>query len=116
MVELIYQTQKKFDKLSFLYLITGDLSKLSKMETIAERRGDISSVILNTIYSNSAEKRGAIFEQAGSLSLAYAVAKANNDDTTAARILEAADINEEDIVLPEASFEGGYAMQITSCH
>ncbi|SCU92702.1 LANO_0E01816g1_1 [Lachancea nothofagi CBS 11611] len=100
LVELVYQTQKNFDKLSFLYLISGDLSKLSKMESIAEHRGDISSLILNTIYNNSAEKRGKIFAQGGSLPLAYAIAKSNNQESRAAEILDEAGINEEDVSLP----------------
>lgn len=101
MVELVYQTQKLFDKLSFLYLITGDLSKLSRMESIAERRGDISSLILNTFYSDSAEKRGSVFAQSGALPLAYAIAKANNDDDAVAQILEKAGVDEGDVKLPK---------------
>ena len=35
-VEMCYQRTKNFDKLSFLYLITGNLEKLRKMVKIAE--------------------------------------------------------------------------------
>ncbi|SCU81322.1 LAME_0B06524g1_1 [Lachancea meyersii CBS 8951] len=101
LAEAVYQNQKQFDKLSFLYLISGDLTKLAKMESIAEQRGDISSVILNTIYNKSNEKRGEIFAQGGSLPLAYAIAKANNQDSNAAKILEAAGVSENDVTLPE---------------
>lgn len=100
-VELVYQTQKQFDKLSFLYLITGDSSKLAKMESIAERRGDISGLILNTIYSNRMEKRTDVFAKAGSLPLAYAIAKANGQSNAAASLLEEAGIDEQDVVLPD---------------
>lgn len=33
-VEMAYQRTKNFDKLSFLYLITGNLEKLAKMTKI----------------------------------------------------------------------------------
>ena len=35
-VEMCYQRTKNFDKLSFLYLITGNLEKLRKMMKIGE--------------------------------------------------------------------------------
>ena len=35
-VEMAYQRTKNFDKLSFLYLITGNLEKLKKMMKIGE--------------------------------------------------------------------------------
>ncbi|KAH3902677.1 probable Coatomer subunit alpha [Saccharomycodes ludwigii] len=97
--ELVYQNNKEFDKLSFLYLATGDKSKLAKMESIAENRGDASSVILNTIYSNNVTKRSEVFHRFGSLPLAYAVAKSNGID--ASSILEEASIDESKIVLPD---------------
>jgi coatomer protein complex subunit alpha (xenin) len=100
-VELVYQTQHQFDKLSFLYLITGDFSKLSKMELIAEQRGNIGSLIQNTYYNNSTLKRATVFAQAGSLPLAYATAKANGHEELAAQILEQSGLDEDDIELPE---------------
>jgi hypothetical protein len=36
-------TFKGFDKLSFLYLSTGDEEKLARMAKIAEHRGDFTS-------------------------------------------------------------------------
>lgn len=41
-VEMCYQRTKNFDKLSFLYLVTGNLEKLRKMTKIAEIRKDSS--------------------------------------------------------------------------
>ena len=35
-VEMAYQRTKNFDKLSFLYLITGNLEKLGKMTKIGK--------------------------------------------------------------------------------
>jgi coatomer protein complex subunit alpha (xenin) len=99
-VELVYQTQHSFDKLSFLYLISGDFGKLNKMQAIAEQRGDIGSFIQNTIYNNSTEKRAELFAQAGNFSLAYAIAKTNGHHDLAASILEQAGVAEEDVDLP----------------
>lgn len=101
LVEMIYQTQKAFDKLSFLYLLTGDHVKLSKMETISQNRGDISSLISNTFYSNSTSVRADVFAKAGSLSLAYAIAKTKGDERAAAAYLEQAEYDEADVVLPD---------------
>merc|ERR1712176_1232978 len=42
-VEIAYQRTKNFEKLSFLYLITGNMEKLRKMQKIAENRGDTNS-------------------------------------------------------------------------
>lgn len=42
-VEMCYQRTKSFDKLSFLYLITGNLDKLRKMTKIAEIRKERSA-------------------------------------------------------------------------
>ena len=41
-VEMCYQRTKNFEKLAFLYLITGNLDKLRKMTKIAEIRKDVS--------------------------------------------------------------------------
>ena len=38
-VEMCYQRTKNFDRLSFLYLITGNLEKLRKMMKIGECQG-----------------------------------------------------------------------------
>lgn len=108
LVEMIYQTQKAFDKLSFLYLITGDHSKLSKMQAISENRGDFASLIANTFYSDSAALRANVFSQLGSLPLAYAISKAKGDESAAAGFLEQADISEEDVVLPESINSTGF--------
>ena len=40
-VEYSYQRTKNFERLSFLYLITGNMDKLSKMLRIAEIKNDV---------------------------------------------------------------------------
>lgn len=114
LVEMICQIQKSFDKLSFLYLITGDHVKLSKMQEIAQNRGDYASLIANTFYSNSTLLRAKVFSQIGSLPLAYAVAKTNGDDAAAAGFLDQAGISESDVVLPDNISSTGFSKAPTT--
>ncbi|ODV93821.1 hypothetical protein PACTADRAFT_86873 [Pachysolen tannophilus NRRL Y-2460] len=100
-VELVYQQQRLFDKLSFLYLITGNIEKLTKMQEIAEHRGDLSSVVQNSIYLNDIEKRIEVFVQAGMFPFAYMTAKTNGLDELAEKILVNSSVSASDIKLPE---------------
>ena len=56
-VELAYQKQRAFDKLSFLYLITGDAQKLNRMAKIAEHRNDYTSRFQNSLYIGDVQSR-----------------------------------------------------------
>ena len=62
-VEMAYQKLRQFDKLSFLYLSTGDQEKLSRMAKIGEHRGDITSQFQNSIYLADVESRIQIFKE-----------------------------------------------------
>jgi coatomer subunit alpha len=62
-VEMTYQKQRLFDKLSFLYLSTGDQEKLSRMAKIAEHRGDFTSRFQNAIYRGDVEDRIQMFKE-----------------------------------------------------
>ena len=86
-VELAYQRLHQMDKLSLFYLVTGNLDKLSKMEQIAEARGDLSSLLQNSIYLGSVEKRIQVLLHAGLSPLAYALAKNNGLDDIAQQII-----------------------------
>ena len=61
-VEMCYQRTKNFDKLSFLYLITGNLEKLRKMMKIAEIRKDHSGHFQNALYLGDVSERVKILE------------------------------------------------------
>jgi len=54
---MCYQRTKNFDKLSFLYLITGNLEKLRKMMKIAEIRKDSSAQFQTALYLGDAAER-----------------------------------------------------------
>lgn len=73
-VEMAYQRTKSFDRLSFLYLITGNLDKLRKMMKIAEIRKDISGQYQNALYLGDVNERVKILKNCGQTSLAYLTA------------------------------------------
>lgn len=54
---MCYQRTKNFDKLSFLYLITGNLDKLRKMMKIAEIRKDISGQYQGALFLGNVLER-----------------------------------------------------------
>uniref|UniRef100_A0A7I4FAI8 Coatomer subunit alpha n=1 Tax=Physcomitrium patens TaxID=3218 RepID=A0A7I4FAI8_PHYPA len=74
-VEYAYQKTKNFERLSFLYLITGNVEKLAKMLKIAEMRGDVMGRFHNALYLGDVQERVAILEECNHLPLAYATAK-----------------------------------------
>ncbi|PKU26747.1 hypothetical protein llap_22949 [Limosa lapponica baueri] len=64
-VEMCYQRTKNFDRLSFLYLITGNLEKLRKMMKIAEIRKDMSGHYQNALYLGDVAERVRILKNCG---------------------------------------------------
>ncbi|XP_022914728.1 coatomer subunit alpha [Onthophagus taurus] len=73
-VEMCYQRTKSFDKLSFLYLITGNLDKLRKMTKIAEIRKEKSAQYHGTLLLGDVEERVRLLKQTNLNSLAYLTA------------------------------------------
>lgn len=59
---MAYQRTKNFDKLSFLYLITGNLEKLRKMMKIAEIRKDTSGQFQNALFLGDVNERVKIMK------------------------------------------------------
>jgi len=117
-VEMCYQKLKQFDKLSFLYLATGDQAKLTRMAKIAEHRGDFTARFQNALFLGDVEDRIQMFKEidlcryTNSLlsaaqanvptdPLAYMTAKANGLDEECQSILEATGYTEESIKLPD---------------
>jgi len=88
MVELAYQKTKNFDKLSFLYLITGNLEKLEKMMKIAEVRKDTSGQYQIALFLGDVAERVRILEKCGQTSLAYLTAAVHGLEEDAERIKE----------------------------
>lgn len=87
-VEMCYQRTKNFDKLSFLYLITGNLEKLRKMMKIAEVRKDVNGQFQTALLLGDVNERVKILEQCGQKSLAYMTAKTHNLEDETERLEE----------------------------
>jgi coatomer subunit alpha len=87
-VEMCYQRTKNFDKLSFLYLITGNLEKLKKMMKIAEVRKDVNGQFQTALFLGDVNERVKILENCGQKSLAYLTAKTHGLTEDAERIEE----------------------------
>lgn len=71
---MAYQRTKNFDKLQFLYLITGNVEKLRKMMKIAEIRKDLSGQYQVALYLGDVVERVKILKSCGQTSLAYLTA------------------------------------------
>ncbi|KAI1880385.1 hypothetical protein JX265_002006 [Neoarthrinium moseri] len=100
-VEMAYQKLKQFEKLSFLYLSTGDHSKLARMAKIAEHRGDFTARFQNALYLGEVEDRIQMFKEIDLYPLAYMTAKAHGLEEECQSILEVTGITEEQLTLPE---------------
>ena len=64
-MEIAYQKNRNYEKLSFLYLVTGNLPKLEKMMGIAQKRGDIMSRFQNALFLGDIEERVRLLAEAG---------------------------------------------------
>lgn len=74
MVEYCYQQTKNYDKLSFLYLITGNLAKLRRMMKINEIRKDYEGWYANALYLGDVPERIRVLKACGKTSLALLTA------------------------------------------
>ncbi|KAF1829734.1 Coatomer, alpha subunit [Decorospora gaudefroyi] len=115
-VEMTYQKLRNFDKLSFLYLTTGDQDKLKRMAKIAEHRGDMTARFQNALYLGDVQNRIEMFQELDLYPLAYATAKAQGLDEQAQSILEAAGVSEEQIKLPSIGSPLAPAKPIVPTH
>lgn len=96
-VEMSYQRTKDFDRLSFLYLISGDTEKLRKMLKISQMRNDIMGRYHNALLLGDAAERVSVLEASGNLPLAYMCAKLHGLVEDAERILIAIETNKGDV-------------------
>jgi len=99
-VEMTYQKLRSFDKLSFLYLATGDQEKLHRMAKIAEHRGDMTARFQNALYLGDVENRIEMFKEIDLYPLAFMTAKTHGLEEECQSILEASGLTEEQITLP----------------
>ncbi|KAJ2276488.1 hypothetical protein IW137_000194 [Coemansia sp. RSA 1287] len=105
MVELAYQRTKAYDKLSFLYSITGNTEKLVKMQKIAIMRNDLQSRLQNSLFIGDVEDRVRVLQESGQHALAYLTAKSHGLVEEAESIRAGAGVEEADIT--SADVAGG---------
>lgn len=74
-VEKSYQRTNSYEKLSFLYLINGDIQNLEMMQKIAGMRKDVMSIFQNALFLGDVEERIEVLQKVGHLQLAYITAK-----------------------------------------
>ncbi|XP_021738685.1 coatomer subunit alpha-1-like [Chenopodium quinoa] len=98
-VEYAYQRTKNFERLSFLYLMTGNVEKLNKMLKIAEVKNDVMGQFHNALYLGDVEERVKILENAGHLPLAYITASVHGLHDVAERL--ATELGDDVPSLPE---------------
>ena len=103
-VEFAYQKTKNFERLSFLYLITGNEEKLKKMLKIAEMRSDVMGQFHNALYVGDIRERCKILESSGHYPLAYLTAKTHGMTEDADR-LEAM-LTESGVAVPAVDGSG----------
>lgn len=96
-VEDVYQKQHDFDKLAFTYLVTGNISRLQKMEQIADHRNDAAARFQTSIFLNSVESRIKLLRDAGMHPLAYSLAKSNGLQEVADSILQECEVDESQV-------------------
>ena len=85
-VEMCYQRNKNFEKLAFLYLITGNLEKLRKMMKIAQVRKDVSAQYKSALLLGDVQERIEILRESGNEALAFLTAKTHGYDSLADEI------------------------------
>ena len=88
-----YQRTKDFDRLSFLYLLTGDTEKLRKMLKISNMRQDIMGRYHNALLLGDAAERVAVLVESGNLPLAYISAVMHGLEEEAEKIQIAIETN-----------------------
>eukprot|EP01071_Lankesteria_metandrocarpae_P006581 Lankesteria_metandrocarpae@DN4409_c0_g1_i1.p1 len=90
-VETVLQRIKDFDKLSFLYCITGNHEKLRKMLKISEMRKDQMSRFHNALLVGDAPERVKVLADVGQLPLATATAAVHHLDDLSKHLQDSAD-------------------------
>jgi coatomer protein complex subunit alpha (xenin) len=111
---MCYQRTKSFDKLSFLYLITGNLEKLKKMNKIAEIRKDVSAQYHGALVLGDVKERFTILKNCNQKSLAYLTAATHGLDEEAQELASQIEAEGKDlpVVNPDAKlFKGPMPIQ-----
>jgi len=77
-VEMAYQRTNNYDRLSFLYLITGNIEKLKMMLKVAEKNKNAMGRFHTSLYLGDVQERVKLLQEVGQTSLAYVTAQTHN--------------------------------------
>uniref|UniRef100_A0A915NNF0 Coatomer subunit alpha n=1 Tax=Meloidogyne floridensis TaxID=298350 RepID=A0A915NNF0_9BILA len=97
-VEMAYQRTKDFERLAFLYLITGNVEKLQKMQKIAQIRKDVHGQFQCALMLGDAEERT---KELGQISLAYLSATTHGLTEEASQLT--LELENKNIPVPDAN-------------
>jgi coatomer protein complex subunit alpha (xenin) len=98
-VEYSYQRTKNFDKLAFLYFITGNVEKLQRMLKVAQMRKDYHGNFSIALYLGDVEERTRLLKDAGQTSLAYLTAATHGLNDQAEKLRT--QLEEANLPIPE---------------
>lgn len=101
LTETCLRRQGDLEKLSFLYLLCGSKSKSKELESYAYAKNDPRCLFQYSIYYDSPMTRINSLNMLGCYGLSYLVAKVNGDCDRMKKILQSANIKEDDIVWPD---------------
>ena len=102
-VEKCYQRTKNFERLSFLYLITGQMDKLRKMLKIAESRNDIMGQFQNALFLGDVTERVSMLRTASQDTLAIITACNHGLDEQAVQLSEQLSVNLDELLNPDGT-------------
>uniref|UniRef100_A0A914GUL9 Coatomer subunit alpha n=1 Tax=Globodera rostochiensis TaxID=31243 RepID=A0A914GUL9_GLORO len=100
-VEMAYQRTKDFERLAFLYLITGNQEKLQKMLKIAQIRKDVHGQFQCALMLGNAEVRTKVLKELGQLPLAYLSSVTHSLDDEAEQLR--AELEQRQISAPDTN-------------
>eukprot|EP00762_Andalucia_godoyi_P008493 ANDGO_05748.mRNA.1 Coatomer subunit alpha-1 len=85
LAETAMQKTRDAERLSFLYLITGNVEKMAKMAKVAEMRNDTNSIFQIALLRGDAATQKKLLESAGHASLAARIGTAEEEDALSKR-------------------------------
>eukprot|EP00761_Pharyngomonas_kirbyi_P012187 gb/GECH01012214.1/.p1 GENE.gb/GECH01012214.1/~~gb/GECH01012214.1/.p1 ORF type:complete len:1200 (+),score=300.25 gb/GECH01012214.1/:1-3600(+) len=87
-VERCYRKTKNYEKLSFLYMLTGNTESLKGMMKLADLRHDVMSKFQNSLFLGDVESRVKTLQDVGQTTLAYITAANHGLEETAEELKE----------------------------
>jgi len=75
---MAYQRTNNYERLSFLYLITGNIEKLKMMLKVAEKNKNAMGRFHTSLYLGDVQERVKLLQEVGQTSLAYVTAQTHN--------------------------------------